>query len=183
LTVRAPKRPGQPGGTGMTLCCSGRPLKLSNTARALYPRSDVCYSPSAALIYRCPHLPLPSSAAALICRCPHLPLPSSAAALIRGGAKPLSSLYTNSKYVETWLFCSSARLLYARSSLLQAREHMQRTRGTSRAHPSAGSSRGSSSTDAVTAVARPLALHPTLGFKKHGNGIHPPICFLFKCVS
>ena len=32
---------------------------------------------------------------------------------------------------------------------------MQRTRGTS---PSAGSSRGSSSTDAVTAVARPLAL-------------------------
>lgn len=35
---------------------------------------------------------------------------------------------------------------------------MQRTRGTSRAHPSAGSSRGSSSTDAVTAVARPLAL-------------------------
>ena len=32
---------------------------------------------------------------------------------------------------------------------------MQRTRGTS---PSAGSSRGSSSTDAVAAVARPLAL-------------------------
>ena len=114
--MRAPKRPGQPGGTGMTLCCSGRPLKLSNTARALYPRSDVCYSPSAALIYRCPHLPLPSSAAALICRCPHLPLPSSASSLIcrcphRGGAKPLSSLYTNSKYVETWFFCSSFQSL------------------------------------------------------------------------
>jgi len=26
-------------------------------------------------------------------------------------------------------------------------------------------------------------LHPKLEFKKHGNGIHPPICFLFKCVS
>jgi hypothetical protein len=26
-------------------------------------------------------------------------------------------------------------------------------------------------------------LHPNLGFKKHGNGIHPPICILFKCVS
>jgi hypothetical protein len=26
-------------------------------------------------------------------------------------------------------------------------------------------------------------LHPELDFKKHGNGIHPPICFLFKCVS
>jgi hypothetical protein len=26
-------------------------------------------------------------------------------------------------------------------------------------------------------------LHPKLGFKKHGNGPHPPICFLFKCVS
>ena len=35
---------------------------------------------------------------------------------------------------------------------------MQRARGTSRAHPSAGSFRCSSSTDAVTAVARPLAL-------------------------
>jgi hypothetical protein len=26
-------------------------------------------------------------------------------------------------------------------------------------------------------------LHPKFVFKKHGNGIHPPICFLFKCVS
>jgi hypothetical protein len=26
-------------------------------------------------------------------------------------------------------------------------------------------------------------LHPTFDFKKHGNRIHPPICFLFKCVS
>jgi hypothetical protein len=26
-------------------------------------------------------------------------------------------------------------------------------------------------------------LHPKLDIKKHGNGIHPPICFLFKCVS
>jgi hypothetical protein len=26
-------------------------------------------------------------------------------------------------------------------------------------------------------------LHPKLDFKKHGNGIHPPICFLFKYVS
>jgi hypothetical protein len=26
-------------------------------------------------------------------------------------------------------------------------------------------------------------LHPKSDFKKHGNGIHPPICFLFKCVS
>jgi hypothetical protein len=26
-------------------------------------------------------------------------------------------------------------------------------------------------------------LHPKLDFKKHGNGTHPPICFLFKCVS
>ena len=26
-------------------------------------------------------------------------------------------------------------------------------------------------------------VHPKLDFKKHGNGIHPPICFLFKCVS
>jgi hypothetical protein len=28
-----------------------------------------------------------------------------------------------------------------------------------------------------------LVLHPKFDFKKHGNGIHPPICFLFKCVS
>jgi hypothetical protein len=26
-------------------------------------------------------------------------------------------------------------------------------------------------------------VHLELGFKKHGNGIHPPMCFLFKCVS
>jgi hypothetical protein len=26
-------------------------------------------------------------------------------------------------------------------------------------------------------------LHPKFDFKKHGNGIHPPTCFLFKCVS
>jgi hypothetical protein len=25
-------------------------------------------------------------------------------------------------------------------------------------------------------------LHPKFDFKKHGNGTHPPICFLFKCV-
>jgi hypothetical protein len=32
----------------------------------------------------------------------------------------------------------------------------------------------------IRATARP---HPKLGFKKHGNGIHPSMCFLFKCVS
>ena len=26
-------------------------------------------------------------------------------------------------------------------------------------------------------------IHPKLDIKKHGNDIHPPICFLFKCVS
>jgi hypothetical protein len=26
-------------------------------------------------------------------------------------------------------------------------------------------------------------VHPKFNFKKHGNGIHPPTCFLFKCVS
>jgi hypothetical protein len=26
-------------------------------------------------------------------------------------------------------------------------------------------------------------VHPKFDFKKHGNGIHPPTCFLFKCVS
>jgi hypothetical protein len=30
---------------------------------------------------------------------------------------------------------------------------------------------------------RSLDLHPKLDFKKHGNSTHPPICFLFKCVS
>jgi hypothetical protein len=34
-----------------------------------------------------------------------------------------------------------------------------------------------------TAGAGPAPVHPKFGFKKHGNGIHPPICFLFKCVS
>jgi hypothetical protein len=28
-----------------------------------------------------------------------------------------------------------------------------------------------------------VTVHPKFDFKKHGNGIHPPICFLFKCVS
>jgi hypothetical protein len=28
-----------------------------------------------------------------------------------------------------------------------------------------------------------ISLHPKLDFKKHGNGIHSPIYFLFKCVS
>jgi hypothetical protein len=28
-----------------------------------------------------------------------------------------------------------------------------------------------------------VRIHPKFGFKKHGNGIHPPICFLLKCVS
>ena len=87
--MRAPKRPGQLGGTGMTLCCSGRPLKRSNPTRPLYPRSDVCYSPSAP----------------------------------QGGIegqrittrKPLSSLYTNSKYVETWLLVFARVLLFASS--------------------------------------------------------------------
>jgi hypothetical protein len=32
-------------------------------------------------------------------------------------------------------------------------------------------------------LAAVLCIHPKLGFKKYGNGIHPPICFLFKCVS
>jgi hypothetical protein len=27
-----------------------------------------------------------------------------------------------------------------------------------------------------------LLIHLYLDFKKHGNGTHPPICFLFKCV-
>jgi hypothetical protein len=30
---------------------------------------------------------------------------------------------------------------------------------------------------------RDKRLHPELGSKKHGNGIHPPNCFLFKCIS
>jgi hypothetical protein len=29
----------------------------------------------------------------------------------------------------------------------------------------------------------PGPIHPKFDFKKHGNGIHPPIHFLFKCVS
>jgi hypothetical protein len=28
-----------------------------------------------------------------------------------------------------------------------------------------------------------ITVHPELGFKKHGNGTHPPACLLFKCVS
>jgi hypothetical protein len=26
-------------------------------------------------------------------------------------------------------------------------------------------------------------IHPKFDFKKHGNGTHPPICFVFKFVS
>jgi hypothetical protein len=37
--------------------------------------------------------------------------------------------------------------------------------------------------EAISAKQCPMSLHPKLGFKKHGNGIHPPFCFLFKCVS